>query len=79
MRVALLLDLVMSELRFNLQSVATWPCDRAKAAVAAARACCWIASRSRGSESGGGCLWTVDVDLERRRRVPASLDARANI
>lgn len=32
-----------------------------------------------GSEIDGGRFCTVEVDLDRRRRVPASLDARANI
>lgn len=49
LRLALLLDLATSELRFVVRSAASWACARAKAAVAAARACSLIVSRSGDS------------------------------
>lgn len=79
LRLALLFDLDISELRFALRSFASFACALVKAAVAAAKACCCATSGSSGCKMGGGCLWTVEVDLERRTRVPASLDARASI
>jgi len=78
-RLALLFDRDTSELRLLVRSTVPWAWARTKAAVAAATACWRARSGSNGSKMGGGCLCTVDVDLERRRRVPASLEARASI